>query len=483
MMYVTAIVCAFLWLPGPSCTNSDNFALLGGTLKTMQRAACDDEIVALACPTSTTISIQVAQYGKAAPDGHNCIVDRPSSQAIDVEVAGEEKCLWPNSMQYSLLQTVVEACQKKPSCKFSTKPKPGLVDPCPFARKFVEVAYRCRPYEFRSRTACEDDVIQLSCNPFRRVAVFDAQYGRTAYESVTCPQTQGVPDETCMAPHVAETVMQICHGKRRCTITANSKTFGSPCLSDSRTYLKVIYACVPLGVLSEKYESAAEKDEMDGNSDRNDDDDSFDESGEVGEKWSEPNAIPPIADPALQPLPDVDATPPPKSEDPGIKRSVPNVERPSETHSPTSLFYYIGAGLAVFIILIILLVGVRCYIIRKSSRNSKTADMFTTETPNVFNDAVSDIDNDIDVSHISGTFYDPVHPDMILYRDMPGTKGTIRAMRPLSTIYPCAGASMYGNADFLPTSREPQRFKDEENRETLSPKSLGSYSNSQFYYG
>ncbi|KAI5651966.1 galactose binding lectin domain-containing protein [Phthorimaea operculella] len=477
-----AILLAFLWLPGPSCTNSDNFALLGGTLKTMQRAACDDEMVALACPTSTTISIQVAQYGKATPQGHACMSERSDSQAIDVEVTGSENCLWPNPMQYSLLQTVVEACQKKPSCKFSTKPKPGLTDPCPFARKFVEVAYRCRPYEFRSRTACENDTIQLSCNPFRRIAVFDAQYGRTAYESVTCPQ--GAPDgETCMAQHVAEKVMQICHGKRRCTIAASGKTFGAPCKTDSRPYLKIIYACVPLGVLSEKYESAAEKDEMD--HDRNESSQSFDESGDAGEKWSEPNAISPVADPALQPLPDEDATPPPKADLPTILHP-PRMEKTPE-HPKRTLFIYIGVGLVVFIILIILLIGVRCYIIRKTSRESKTGDMFTTEAPNVFNDAVSDIDNDIDVAHISGTFYDPIHPDMILYRDVPGTKGTLRAMRPLSTIYPCAGASMYGNADFVPSARElPARFsKEEDTNDTMtSPKSLDrTYSSSQFYYG
>lgn len=49
--------------------------------------------------------------------------------------------------------------------------------------------------EFRSRTACENDVMKLSCNPFSRVAVFDAQYGRTAYD-VICPQRQGVSDES-----------------------------------------------------------------------------------------------------------------------------------------------------------------------------------------------------------------------------------------------------------------------------------------------
>lgn len=37
--------------------------------------------------------------------------------------------------------------------------------------------------------------------------------------------------------------MDVCHGRRRCTVTADSATFGNPCRSDSRVYLKVVYTC------------------------------------------------------------------------------------------------------------------------------------------------------------------------------------------------------------------------------------------------
>lgn len=37
--------------------------------------------------------------------------------------------------------------------------------------------------------------------------------------------------------------MHICHGRRRCTISADRKTFGDPCRRDSRVYLKVVYTC------------------------------------------------------------------------------------------------------------------------------------------------------------------------------------------------------------------------------------------------
>ncbi|XP_059045402.1 protein eva-1-like [Achroia grisella] len=489
---VFVLVFAFLCLPGPSCTNSDNMALLLGTLKMMQRATCDDEIVSLACPRGTAISIQVAQYGKASSGGHSC-VENSRSQSIAVEVEGEKDCLWPNTMQYSLLQRVVEACQKKPQCKFSTKPKIGLVDPCPRTRKFVEVAYKCRPFTFRSRTCCEDDVIKLSCNPYSRIAIFDAQYGRTAYESITCQQTQGVLDETCSAPHGTDTVMQICHGKRRCQIEASNKTFGSPCKSQTRTYLKVVYACVPLGVLTERYESAAETDEVLNGDKKSDGDEQslFDDSDGASDRWDDLNAVSPVVNPALQPPDDVyaSATSTQKNEESFMKttQKSPVNNNAGLSNQKTVLFIYVSAGILIFIIIVLLLVAIRCYMTRRSSENSKTGDMFTTEAPNVFSDAVSDIDNDVDVSHISGTFYDPIHPDMILYRDNPANKGTLRAMRPLSTIYPCAGTSMYGNVDYVPSQgREgTNRFrgKDEEPDAMMSPKSLGTYSNSQFYYG
>lgn len=50
--------------------------------------------------------------------------------------------------------------------------------------------------EFRSKVACENDVVQLKCNPHSRIAIYSASFGRTEYESVQCPQPQGVPEES-----------------------------------------------------------------------------------------------------------------------------------------------------------------------------------------------------------------------------------------------------------------------------------------------
>lgn len=37
--------------------------------------------------------------------------------------------------------------------------------------------------------------------------------------------------------------MQICHGRRRCALSADTGTFGNPCRTESRMYLKTVYTC------------------------------------------------------------------------------------------------------------------------------------------------------------------------------------------------------------------------------------------------
>jgi hypothetical protein len=47
----------------------------------------------------------------------------------------------------------------------------------------------------------------------------------------------------CLASYATETVMQLCHGQRKCNLLADSNTFGKPCKPESRMYLKVVYTC------------------------------------------------------------------------------------------------------------------------------------------------------------------------------------------------------------------------------------------------
>ncbi|KAJ8678651.1 hypothetical protein QAD02_014438, partial [Eretmocerus hayati] len=212
--------------------------LLSGTLKTIQRASCNEEWMTLNCPLGTAILVTVARYGHATLDSHgNC----STTDHVVSDNHLNSTCSWPNQLQHSLLQTVVEVCQKKRQCTFNTSPK--MDDPCPNLPKFIEVVYKCRPYEFRSKVTCENDAINLSCSPNYRVAIYSASFGRTEYESLQCPQPNGVKDETCLASYATEKVIELCHGRRHCSIAANSSTFGDPCRPESKTYLKVVYTC------------------------------------------------------------------------------------------------------------------------------------------------------------------------------------------------------------------------------------------------
>ncbi|XP_046490833.1 uncharacterized protein [Neodiprion pinetum] len=166
--------------------------------------------------------------------------------------------------RYSLLQTVVEACQKKRQCRVLTGDE-NERDPCLLHHRLrrprlVELAYKCRPYEFRSKLSCAGERVSLSCNPGSRVAVYSGFYGRNEYENLHCPQPPGVPEETCVSEGGTRTVMRACHGRRSCVLTTSPKLFirpatSNPCKhSNTKPYLYVVYTCVPRKVLAEEYE-------------------------------------------------------------------------------------------------------------------------------------------------------------------------------------------------------------------------------------
>lgn len=51
--------------------------------------------------------------------------------------------------------------------------------------------------EFRSKVACENDVIQLMCNPYSRIAIYGATYGKTGDESLQCQQPSQTSKDDC----------------------------------------------------------------------------------------------------------------------------------------------------------------------------------------------------------------------------------------------------------------------------------------------
>nr|XP_033341158.1 protein eva-1 homolog C-like isoform X4 [Megalopta genalis] len=376
------IAILLLFLLGRPAAWADHLALLSGTLKTYQRAACDEELMTLKCPPGTTITVALAQYGRAGANGTGrCSSYDPSSLAGDKL---NHTCIWPQSLQYSLLQTVVEVCQKKRQCKFNTSPKTFQGDPCPGLPKYIEVAYQCRPYEFRSKVACENDVINLVCYPGQRVAIFSASFGRTEHESLQCPQPRGVKEETCIASYATETVMTLCHGKRRCTVVANSSTFGEPCSPDSKTYLRVVYTCVPRAVLREQYEGDVEPDEIDLIHE-------FEEGFDRADFRAEFSPSPNLEGPQPQPRDNVSRNFPTAS-------SSPPRARTNNDENQEKFYLYIIVSVTAGILIFLGLVIGRLLVSRHRAKRDAKFHANNEALPNGFTDDISEIDADIDLT-------------------------------------------------------------------------------------
>lgn len=74
----------------------DAAALLSGTLKTYQRASCNEEWMTLKCPIGTAILVTVARYGRASIDSAGkCSITDP----MIAENQLNSTCLWPSALQ------------------------------------------------------------------------------------------------------------------------------------------------------------------------------------------------------------------------------------------------------------------------------------------------------------------------------------------------------------------------------------------------
>ncbi|XP_055639965.1 uncharacterized protein LOC129777616 [Toxorhynchites rutilus septentrionalis] len=272
----------------------DDLGLLSSTLRAFRQMSCEDQFLTLSCPEGTSVSVELVQYGKREENSSllcsftggtdsryfsestTLMADMPFvlgnmtfslvepniNETVLLDKA-RSKCIQSHILQYSILQIVVEACQKKRKCTFRATPKAFDSAPCPGIHKMVEVSYKCRPFEFRSLIACEKDVIRLVCGRYTRIAIYSASFGHTAYESSHCSQTAGSKEETCLSTHTSLTLTEICQGRRKCTVAVEGSTFGQPCPANVRVSLKVVYACVSRNVFRDRYITPLEDDELD----------------------------------------------------------------------------------------------------------------------------------------------------------------------------------------------------------------------------
>ncbi|XP_048357990.1 protein eva-1 homolog C-like isoform X4 [Sphaerodactylus townsendi] len=160
---------------------------IASILKNYTDHACDGDYVLLRCPHRTTISIQASFYGRLVPSHQMCPSRYPQSSATLVKE--DVSCSASTS-----LQKILEECQDKRSCQFLVNNRLFGVDPCPGTSKYLLVWYKCRPNEYKSKVACEDDKLRLSCKRSLVIAIYSAIFGRNHGGNLECPYHDlGIP--------------------------------------------------------------------------------------------------------------------------------------------------------------------------------------------------------------------------------------------------------------------------------------------------
>ncbi|XP_027537239.1 protein eva-1 homolog C isoform X1 [Neopelma chrysocephalum] len=199
--------------------------------------ACDGEHLSLHCPRHSTISVQSAFYGQ---DSHMC-----STQEPQTKMAEPRNCVAPTS-----LQKVLDECQNLRSCQLLVNSRVFGPDLCPGTTKFLLVSFKCKPTEYKTKSACENQELKLHCQESKFLIIYSATYGRWAQEESVCSaEAEHIPPFDCLSYTALEVLSKRCSGKQRCKIIVSSQDFGSPCLPGVTKSLTVSYACVPKFIL------------------------------------------------------------------------------------------------------------------------------------------------------------------------------------------------------------------------------------------
>ncbi|XP_048386350.1 protein eva-1 homolog C isoform X3 [Stegostoma tigrinum] len=180
-------VMGLVWLSSFAKTSSDFSGYMSKVLRNYTEHACDGEYISLRCPHRTTISIQSSFYGRKAPSHQMCPSRYPQTFK-DLEVE-DLSCSAITS-----LQKMLDECQDRRNCQLLVNSRIFGTDPCPGTSKYLIVWYKCRPNEYKSKVACEDDKLRLNCKRSMVIAIYSAIFGQSQEGSLECPfQNVGAP--------------------------------------------------------------------------------------------------------------------------------------------------------------------------------------------------------------------------------------------------------------------------------------------------
>eukprot|EP00076_Gallus_gallus_P030664 XP_015155281.1 protein eva-1 homolog C isoform X4 [Gallus gallus] len=141
--------------------------------------ACDGERLSLHCPRHSTISIQTAFYGQ---DYQMCGTQQPEARMTE-----PTNCVAPTSLQVShLVKKVLDECQNLRSCQLLVNSRVFGPDLCPGTTKFLLVSFKCKPTEYKTKSACENQELKLHCQESKFLIIYSATYGSWAHEDNIC---------------------------------------------------------------------------------------------------------------------------------------------------------------------------------------------------------------------------------------------------------------------------------------------------------
>lgn len=119
------------------------------------------------------------------------------------------------------------------------------------------------------------------------------------------------------------------------------------------------------------------------------------------------------------------------------------------------MYVYIIVAVGVAVLLCVGVGVIRCLMHKQSTDQPKGPDVSaTTEIPNGFNDSISEVDNDINITSLSGpvdTVDSGMKPDGIQFTDVALSPKINRYVgRPVPNTYPHVSTNMYGQVAEYP---------------------------------
>uniref|UniRef100_A0A674E366 Protein eva-1 homolog C-like n=1 Tax=Salmo trutta TaxID=8032 RepID=A0A674E366_SALTR len=229
-------------------SSSEFSGYLSKVLRNYTEQAGDGDFLSVRCPPRTTITIQSAFYGRSGPfhPQQGPSYHRPALLGT-LPLEDDLHCYMSTA-----LQKMLDECQDRRSCKVLVNSRLFGMDPCPSSSKHLIVWYKCRPNEYKSKVACEEERMKLTCKRGMQIAVYSAMFGRTQQGTLECPtHHRRASSVDCQSGVALQVLMTRCQGKRSCFVRASTQEFGDPCYSGTRKYLSVIYGCDPSRALRE----------------------------------------------------------------------------------------------------------------------------------------------------------------------------------------------------------------------------------------